>query len=126
MFICILKVITHNIANTLRVSSAGSSPQFGSMKSTVSIVGRSNQIWVEGEGMHHALYFKKNVCGNWTVSYNNRFVESKTFKLQKERKKPAFLPAVEGDSVAILAGILLNTVHGVLFHLANRLWCSFE
>ncbi|KAK3212978.1 hypothetical protein Dsin_017684 [Dipteronia sinensis] len=88
----------------------GSNPQFGSLQSTVSMFGRSSQIWVEGEGMIHALYLKKNACGQWAVSYNNRYVETETFKLQKQRNQPIFLPAVEGDSIAVAAGTLLNMV----------------
>ncbi|KAL5783303.1 hypothetical protein ACOSP7_008332 [Xanthoceras sorbifolium] len=46
----------------------GSNPLFGSLKSTVSVFGRSSQFWVEGEGMIQALYFKKNAWGHWTNS----------------------------------------------------------
>ena len=92
------------------MNAAGSNPQFGSLQSTVSMFGRSSQIWVEGEGMIHAIYLKKNACGQWTVSYNNRYVETETFKLQKQRNRPIFLPAVEGDSIAVAAGTLLNMV----------------
>ncbi|KAJ0986091.1 hypothetical protein J5N97_004447 [Dioscorea zingiberensis] len=87
----------------------GPNPLFGALQSTVSPLGRSSSIWVEGEGMLHAIYFTKNHSNNtFTICYKNRYVESETFKIEKEKKRPCFLPAVEGDSLAILAGYLLN------------------
>ncbi|KAK0571518.1 hypothetical protein LWI29_017420 [Acer saccharum] len=86
----------------------GPNPLFGGFKSTKSLFGRSSHIWVEGEGMLHALYFKKGVDGSWIVVYNNRHVETETFKLEKQRNRPSFLPAVEGDSPAILSAYILN------------------
>jgi carotenoid cleavage dioxygenase len=72
--------------------------------------GRSSHIWVEGEGMLHVLYFDKARDGSWTVTYKNKYVESETFKLEKQRNKPSFLPAIEGSSPAILSAYLLNLV----------------
>ena len=89
---------------------AGSNPLFGGLKSTTSIFGKSSHIWVEGEGMLHAINFVKDAREDWIISYKNRFVESETFKLEKQRNKPSFLPAVEGDSPAIIAAYLLNMV----------------
>uniref|UniRef100_A0A1D1Z9R2 Carotenoid 9,10(9',10')-cleavage dioxygenase 1 n=1 Tax=Anthurium amnicola TaxID=1678845 RepID=A0A1D1Z9R2_9ARAE len=86
----------------------GSNPLFGALQQTVSVFGRSSYTWVEGEGMLHALYFTKDAGGNWHVSYKNRYVESDTFTVERQRKKPCFLPALEGDSPAILAAYLLN------------------
>ncbi|KAB2629621.1 carotenoid 9-10-cleavage dioxygenase-like [Pyrus ussuriensis x Pyrus communis] len=89
----------------------GPNPLFGGFKSTRSVFGRSSHIWVEGEGMLHALYFSRDgdvSDGGWTVRYNNRHVETETFKLEKQRNKPSFLPAIGGDSPAILAAYLLN------------------
>ncbi|OMO91085.1 Carotenoid oxygenase [Corchorus olitorius] len=86
----------------------GPNPLFGGLKSTKSVFGRSSPMWVEGEGMLHALYFSKDINGGWTVIYNNRHVETETFKLEKQRNKPSFLPAVEGDSLAVLASYMLN------------------
>ena len=60
--------------------------------------------------MLHALYFSKGIDGRWTVIYNNRHVETETFKLEKQRQKPSFLPAVEGDALAVLSSYLLNLV----------------
>lgn len=88
----------------------GPNPLFGGFKSTKSNFGRSSHTWVEGEGMLHAVYFKKESRGKWLLSYKNRYVESETFKLEKLRNKPSFLPAVEGDSRAIMAAYLLNTL----------------
>jgi carotenoid cleavage dioxygenase len=72
--------------------------------------GRSSHIWVEGEGMLHVLYFDKARDGSWTVTYKNKYVEPETFKLEKQRNKPSFLPAIEGSSPAILSAYLLNLV----------------
>lgn len=89
----------------------GPNPLFGGLKSTKSIFGESRHTWVEGEGMLHALYFTRSSSENsWTLTYKNRYVESQTFKIENLRQKPAFLPAVEGDSWAILAAYILNFV----------------
>ncbi|KAK1630217.1 hypothetical protein QYE76_004532 [Lolium multiflorum] len=86
----------------------GSNPLFGALHSTVSVFGESNEIWVEGEGMLHALYFTKNYSESWSVSYVNRYVESPTLKIERDRKKPCFLPAAQGDSAAVIAAYILN------------------
>ncbi|CAK9144523.1 unnamed protein product [Ilex paraguariensis] len=85
----------------------GPNPLFGGLKSTVSIFGRSSHTWIEGEGMLHALYFNKDSDGSWTIYYNSRQVQIDTFKLEQERNKPTFLPAIERDS-AILSAYPLN------------------
>ncbi|XP_047968412.1 carotenoid 9,10(9',10')-cleavage dioxygenase 1-like [Salvia hispanica] len=86
----------------------GPNPLFGGLKSTNSIFGKSSHTWIEGEGMLHVLYFSKNGEGKWEISYRNKHVETDTFKQEKARKKPAFLPAIEGDSLAVLSAYLLN------------------
>lgn len=86
----------------------GSNPLFGALHSTTSIFGQSREVWVEGEGMLHALYFTKNTSGSWSVSYTNRYVQSETLKQERARQKPCFLPAVEGDSAAIIAAYIFN------------------
>ncbi|ESW09210.1 hypothetical protein PHAVU_009G109200 [Phaseolus vulgaris] len=86
----------------------GPNPLFGGLKSTNSIFGRSSHIWVEGEGMLHAIYFKRSSEGRWKVLYNNKHVETDTYKIEKQLSKPSFLPAIEGDSLAILSAYLLN------------------
>ncbi|OEL19481.1 Carotenoid 9,10(9',10')-cleavage dioxygenase [Dichanthelium oligosanthes] len=86
----------------------GSNPLFGALHSTDSIFGQSREIWVEGEGMLHALYFTKSSSGSWSVSYANRYVQSETLKLERARQKPCFLPAIEGDSAAIIAAYIFN------------------
>ncbi|KAL7595358.1 hypothetical protein Lser_V15G28267 [Lactuca serriola] len=96
----------------------GPNPLFGGFKSTNSIFGKSSHIWVEGEGMLHALYLKKDSNGKWNVSYNNKHVETDTFKMEKQRNKPSFLPAIEGDSPAILSAYFLNLMR---FGTVNKL-----
>ncbi|CAA2994050.1 carotenoid 9,10(9',10')-cleavage dioxygenase 1-like [Olea europaea var. sylvestris] len=86
----------------------GPNPLFGGLKSTKSVIGKSSHTWIEGEGMLHALYFCKERDGSWITSYRNRYVQTDTLKLEKKRNKPAFLPAIEGDSYAVLSAFLLN------------------
>ncbi|KAE8735233.1 Carotenoid 9,10(9',10')-cleavage dioxygenase 1, putative isoform 2 [Hibiscus syriacus] len=68
----------------------------------------SSNSWVEGEGMLHALYFCRGLDQSWTVVYKNRHVKTDTFELEKQRNKPSFLPALEGDSTAVLSAYLFN------------------
>ncbi|XP_027182326.1 carotenoid 9,10(9',10')-cleavage dioxygenase 1-like [Coffea eugenioides] len=86
----------------------GPNPLFGGYKSAISIFGKSSHTWIEGEGMLHAVYFSKSNQSSWTIFYNNRYVESDTFKLEKQRRKLAFLPAAEGDPAAVFSAHLLN------------------
>jgi carotenoid cleavage dioxygenase-like enzyme len=95
----------------------GSNPLFGALHSTVSVFGESNEIWVEGEGMLHALYFTKSHSDSWSVSYANRYVESQTLKIERDRKKPCFLPAAQGDSAAVIAAYILNYVTNTHLHM---------
>jgi hypothetical protein len=91
-------------------TTTGSNPLFGALHSTASVFGESSEIWVEGEGMLHALYFTKSRSAIWSVSYANRYVQSETLKIEKARQKPCFLPAIEGDSPAIIVAYILNYV----------------
>lgn len=75
------------------------------------MLGRSNHIWVEGEGMIHAIYFEKEASnGICSIYYNNRHVQTETFKMESKKKKPCFIPAIEGDSAAVVSAYLLNMV----------------
>ncbi|EEF45838.1 9-cis-epoxycarotenoid dioxygenase, putative [Ricinus communis] len=66
----------------------GPNPLFGGLKSTSSVFGKTGHIWIEGEGMLHAIYFdKNNDGGGWTVRYNNRHVETET---NSHNKKSAY------------------------------------
>lgn len=87
----------------------GPNPLFGGLKSTSSVFGKTGHMWIEGEGMLHAVCFDKESDGEtWTVLYNNRHVETETYKIEKQRDKPSFLPAIEGSPPAILLAYLLN------------------
>ncbi|KAL0323822.1 UNVERIFIED_CONTAM: Carotenoid 9,10(9',10')-cleavage dioxygenase [Sesamum calycinum] len=96
----------------------GANPLHGAPKSAVSVFGKSSHIWVEGEGMIHALYFNKDHSStdgsSWTTFYNNKYVTTDTFQLEKQRKKPVFLPATEGDPPAVLSAFLLNLTLEIL------------
>lgn len=68
-------------------------------------------MWVEGEGMLHALYLKKDSGRKkWKTWYKNKHVQTDTYNMEKDRTKPGFLPAIQGDSPAILFSYLLNVV----------------
>ncbi|XP_050230644.1 carotenoid 9,10(9',10')-cleavage dioxygenase 1-like [Mercurialis annua] len=99
--------IPHSFSQGVYIRN-GANPLFGGLKSTNSVFGRSSNIWVEGEGMVHALYFDKGSDGRWTVLYNNRYIETETFKLENERNRPCFLPATEGNPAAVLAAFFFN------------------
>ena len=64
--------------------------------------------------MLHALYFTKNTSGSWSLSYANRYVQSETLNLETARQKPCFLPAIEGDSAAVIAAYIFNHVSKTL------------
>jgi len=74
------------------------------------MLGRTKSVWVEGEGMLHALYFKRKNDGCYSIFYNNRYVQTVTYNLEKQSTSPLFLPAVKGDSLAVLCSMLLNWV----------------
>lgn len=104
---------------------AGPNPLFGGLKSTKSMFGKSSHVWIEGEGMLHALYFVKDRhTGTWNISYKNKHVQTDTFKLETVRKKPGFLPAIEGDSLAIVLAYLLNMVRFLQMEHSNT-YCFF-
>ncbi|KAF7001428.1 hypothetical protein CFC21_017102 [Triticum aestivum] len=88
----------------------GSNPLFGALHSSSSIFGKSHDIWVEGEGMLHAVYFTKSNNNTWSIKYTNRYVQSDTFRVEKGLKKPCFLPATDGDPLAMLIAGTLNTL----------------
>ncbi|XP_042390613.1 carotenoid 9,10(9',10')-cleavage dioxygenase 1-like isoform X2 [Zingiber officinale] len=60
--------------------------------------------------MIHATYFSKDGEGNWNVSYKNKYVETESFLLEKNRKKKLFLPTITGDPSAVLASFYTNMV----------------
>lgn len=88
----------------------GPNPLFGGLKNAESVFGKTDSLWVEGEGMLHALHFKKDSKGKWSSYYINRYVETETYKMESKRKKPAFLPVADGDARAIFAGLFFNKV----------------
>ncbi|KAL6296378.1 hypothetical protein ACE6H2_004520 [Prunus campanulata] len=106
----------------------GINPLFGGLKSAVSIFGQTQHTWVEGEGMLHALYFKKDGDGSWIISYNNRYVETETFKLEKQKhNKPCFLPALEGDAAALRFGTINKHLSNTnVFEHSGRLYSIAE
>ena len=97
---------------------SGPNPLFGGLKSTTSIFGKTGHIWIEGEGMLHALYFDKDSDGgSRTVLYKNKHVETETFKVEKRRNKPSFIPAIDGSPPAILLAYMFNMVSILILNL---------
>ncbi|XP_048133966.1 carotenoid 9,10(9',10')-cleavage dioxygenase 1-like [Rhodamnia argentea] len=99
----------------------GPNPQFGCLQSAASPLGITNETWVEGEGMLHVLFFKKTCDSDWSISYKNKYIESETFKLEKQRNKPSFIPAIEGDPLAVLAAVSLNRIR---LNAGNKFLCN--
>lgn len=60
--------------------------------------------------MLHAVYFNKSSQGKWKISYRNKFVDSDTFQLEREKNEVAFVPSVDGQPYAILVAFVLNIV----------------
>jgi hypothetical protein len=77
-----------------------------------SIFGRTEDIWIEGEGMLHALYFTRSSDGTaaWSISYANRYVQSDSYTIERARRRPCFLSVTKGNPLAMLAASLLNMV----------------
>lgn len=88
----------------------GSNPLFGALHMVSSIFGQTEDIWVEGEGMLHALYFTRsnNGTGTWSFSYDNRYVQSDTFMVETARRRPCFLSVAKGNPLAMVVGGILN------------------
>lgn len=100
----------HFLSNYTMVSkSTGPNPLFPDKTSTSSIFGKSTSLWFEGHGMLHATYFKKDKKGKWGVFYRNKYAKSTTLDAEIEANG-AFLPAVEGHSSSVIAGLILNWV----------------
>ncbi|XP_023768642.1 carotenoid 9,10(9',10')-cleavage dioxygenase 1 isoform X1 [Lactuca sativa] len=99
----------------------GSNPLFGGLKSTISVFGKTDNVWVEGEGMLHVLHFTKDTDRIWSFYYKNRYVETDTYKMESKRKKPAFIPVAEGDAPATLAGSFFNAMR---FGQANKIYSN--
>ncbi|MCD7458497.1 hypothetical protein HAX54_038384 [Datura stramonium] len=46
----------------------------------------------------------------WKTLYKNKHVQTDTYNMEKDRTKPGFLPAIQGDSPAVLLAYLLNVL----------------
>lgn len=60
--------------------------------------------------MLHALYFNKSSVGEWRILYKNKYVDTDTFKLEREKNKLAFVPSADGQPYATLVAFILNMV----------------
>ncbi|CAL5036938.1 unnamed protein product [Urochloa decumbens] len=73
-----------------------------------SIFGSTSYMYYEGHGMLHAVYFNKSGLGEWKISYRNKFVDSDTFQLEREKNEVAFVPFADGQPYATLVAFVLN------------------
>ncbi|CAL5044430.1 unnamed protein product [Urochloa decumbens] len=73
-----------------------------------SIFGSTSYMYYEGHGMLHAMYFNKSSLGEWKISYRNKFVDSDTFQLEREKNEVAFVPSADGQPYATLVAFVLN------------------
>lgn len=94
----------------------GPNPQFGA-DCMVSPFGTASFHWFEGDGMLHATYFGPE----GQVAYQNKFVETEGYKLEKERNKRLWLNTVEGDSKAVALGYFFNQIR---FGKVNKATCN--
>ncbi|GJN29577.1 hypothetical protein PR202_gb17813 [Eleusine coracana subsp. coracana] len=88
--------------------SAGPNPLNPKQTIADSIVGSTSYSYYEGHGMLHAVYFNKSSLGEWKISYQNKYVDSDTFQLERENHEVTFLPAVDGQPYATLVAFVLN------------------
>ncbi|KAJ7544296.1 hypothetical protein O6H91_09G073100 [Diphasiastrum complanatum] len=110
----------------------GPNPQFGGGYHMTSPLGESVLHWFEGDGMLHATYFEKD----GKISYQNKYVETEEFKMEKKRNKPLFLPYMKGDPKAIRSNFLLNllrfgkptkgTCNTTVYHHAGKVFSIVE
>lgn len=88
------------------------------MTEAISIFGKTAYTSYEGDGMLHATYFNKDIEGKWIISYKNKYVESKTFLIDKANNKYGCIPSADGQPFAILVALILNLVIYILLILS--------
>ncbi|RLM55043.1 hypothetical protein C2845_PM10G03550, partial [Panicum miliaceum] len=86
----------------------GPNPLYPTQTIADSIFGSTSSMYYEGHGMLHAVYFNKSSLGEWRISYRNKFVDSDTFQLEREKNEVAFVPFADGQPNATLAASVLN------------------
>ncbi|OEL13442.1 hypothetical protein BAE44_0025539 [Dichanthelium oligosanthes] len=57
--------------------------------------------------MLHAVYFDKSTVGEWMISYLNKYVNSDTIELERQKSEVEFIPAAGAQPYAILAAFVL-------------------
>nr|CAB3467124.1 unnamed protein product [Digitaria exilis] len=78
-----------------------------------SIFGSTSYMYYEGHGMLHAVYFNKSSTGEWKITYRNKYVDSDTFQLEREKNEVAFVPSADGEPYGTLVAFLINIkIHG--------------
>ncbi|KAJ1258158.1 hypothetical protein BS78_10G053000 [Paspalum vaginatum] len=75
-----------------------------------SIFGSTSYTYYEGHGMLHAVYFNKRSLGEWKISYKNKYVDSDTFQLEREKNEVTFVPSADGQPYASLVAFAINTL----------------
>jgi carotenoid cleavage dioxygenase-like enzyme len=91
-------------------SLTGPNPLYSTQTIADSILGSTSYMYYEGHGMLHVVYFNKSGLGEWRISYRNKFVDSDTFQLEREKNEVAFVPFADGQLNATLAASVLNIV----------------
>ncbi|KAG6546179.1 hypothetical protein Mapa_012214 [Marchantia paleacea] len=74
----------------------GPNPKFGAYQNLDSPIlgGTTYYNWFEGEGMLHATYFEKD----GSIWYKNKYVETDSFKMEKELGRKVYLPTMDEKS----------------------------
>ncbi|BBN18630.1 hypothetical protein MPTK1_8g04090 [Marchantia polymorpha subsp. ruderalis] len=74
----------------------GPNPRFGAYQNLDSplLGGKTYYNWFEGEGMLHATYIEKD----GSIWYKNKYVETDSFKMEKELGKRVYLPTMDEKS----------------------------
>ncbi|KAH7575122.1 hypothetical protein JRO89_XS02G0051400 [Xanthoceras sorbifolium] len=91
------------ISSTYLQSNFAPADELGKAVLITSIEGEIPDDFPQGVYIRNGQYFQ-----SMFPTFPCRHVETETFLLEKRRNKPSFLPAVEGDSPAILSASLLN------------------
>ncbi|KAK1290367.1 Carotenoid 9,10(9',10')-cleavage dioxygenase [Acorus calamus] len=92
---------------------------------TKSIFGRASFSLFQGDGMLHATTFDRGNNREWKLSYKNRYAEADTFFMEKERNRPLFLPASEGEPHALMVATFLNMASKFYIVRARKLCTLF-
>lgn len=92
---------------------AGPNAKFGASQNLDSplLGGTTYYSWFEGEGMLHGTYIEKD----GSIWYMNRYVETDSFKMEKELGRKVYLPTMDEKSTPGLRfNRMINLVRDLL------------